>query len=91
MFPGPSTKNGYIALNRLPVASLSALTVTMWAKPESCSHTQILLAYSNGNFENEILFNIEASVAFCKWRISMKDVEYVCFCCFQENLYGPSV
>lgn len=91
MFPGPSTNTGHIALNSLPVSPLSSLTVTMWVKPESCSDTQILLAYSNCNFENEILFNIEESVAFCKWRISMKDVEYVCFCCFEDDLNGPSV
>ena len=82
MFPGPATNTGYIALNPLPVSPLSALSVTMWVKPESCSYTQFLLAYSNGNFENEILFNIEASGGTCKWRISMKDVEYVCVCCF---------
>ena len=84
VFPNRSTDAGYIMVDSLPVSELSEFTVSLWAKADTCSEKHTLLIYSTQNHEKEILLTLEKSAitpGVCKFSVTMKDVEYVAFCC----------
>lgn len=84
VFPNRLTK-GYIMVDSIAVPELSELTVSLWAETDTCSEKHTLLSYSTGDGKTEILLRLEQKVLgqsrVCKLSVTMKDVEYVAFCC----------
>lgn len=83
VFPNRST-DGYIMVDSMRVLALSEMTVSFWAKTDSCSEKHTLLIYSTSDREKEIWLRLEKTSdvpSICKLIVTMKDVQYVAFCC----------